>query len=81
MINPTTPLFDALSKTVPIDRIASIRIIHHWSYDELYVKSTDGSESRLAFENEKVQVWYDGRIRTFALCKLDYILLGKTIVL
>ena len=65
---------------IPVDKIVSIRISHHWSYDELYVKLTDGSERITTLENGKIQVSDNGCISTYALCKLDYIEFGKTLI-
>ncbi len=59
--------------------IASIRISHHWSYDELYIKMSDGSERTVTFENARIQVIDNGRVGIYALCKLDYIELGRTL--
>ena len=77
IINRTTLRFDSIT----VEKIRSIRILHHWSYDELHVKLTDGSERIINLENGKIQVSDNGRISTYALCKLDYIELGKTISL
>ena len=75
IINRATFRFDG----IPVDKIVSIRISHHWSFDELYVKLTDGSERITTLENGKIQVSDNGCISTYALCKLDYIELGKTL--
>ena len=75
IINRATLRFDS----IPVDKIVSIRIFHHWSYDELCVKLTDGTESIIALENGKIQVSDNGCVYTYALCKLDYIELGKTL--
>ncbi|MGM9665614.1 MAG: nuclease-related domain-containing protein [Eubacteriales bacterium] len=79
IINRDTLRFESAQGIVSADRIISIRIFHHWSYDELYIKLTDGSESVIAIENAKIQVSDNGCIDTYALCKLDYIELGRTI--
>ena len=73
IINRATLRFDG----IPVDEIVSIRISHHWSYDELCVKLIDGSEKNITLENEKIQVSDNGRTSTYAFCKLDYIELGK----
>lgn len=80
IINRATLRFDTPQGIIPVDRIISICISHHWSYDELYIKLTDGSESIISLENSKIQVSDNGRISTYALCKLDYIELGKTLI-
>ena len=64
-------------ENISVEKIVSIRIYHHWSYDELYVKLMDGSEKKLVLENGKIQVSDNGCISTHALCKLDYIKFGK----
>lgn len=79
MINRATMQFDSPQGIICADRIVSIRISHHWSYDELYIKLTDSSESIIALENAKIQISNNGHISTYALCKLDYIELGRTL--
>ena len=39
----------------------------------------DGSIKTITLENAKIQVSDNGRISTYALCKLDYIELGRTL--
>lgn len=80
IINRATLRFDTPQGIIPVDRIVSIRIFHHWSYDELYVKLTDGLENIITLENGKIQVSNNGRVSMYALCKLDYIELGKTLI-
>ena len=63
--------------SIAVDEIVSIRIAHHWSYDELYVELTDGTGSIITCENGKIQVNDNGSISTYALCKLNYIEFGK----
>jgi hypothetical protein len=75
IINRSTLRFD----NIPVDRIVSIRISHHWSYDELHITMVDSSVRTITFENAKIQVNDNGRISTYALCKLDYIELGRTL--
>ena len=77
IINRDTLQFSTRKGVVPVDKIVSIRIYHHWSYDELYVRLSDGTESVISLENGKIQVNDNGRIGAYALCKLDYIELGK----
>ena len=67
-------------ESIPADKIVSIRISHHWSYDKLYVKLTDGSEKMIALENGKIRVNENGHISTYAFFKLDYIEMGKTLI-
>lgn len=61
------------------NNIVSIRISHRWSCDELYIKMTDNSVQNITLENEKIRVNDNGHIRNYALCKLDYIELGRTL--
>ncbi len=79
IINRDTLQFHTPQGTILVDSIVSIRIYHHWSYDELYIKLTDGSECVTTLENEKIQVNDNGYVSSYALCKLDYIKLGRTI--
>ena len=79
VINRDTLLFETPQGMICADRIASIRINHRWYYDELYIKLTDGSESLISLENAKIQADDNGCVSTYALCKLDYIELGRTL--
>ena len=80
-INRATLRFSSSRGIIPADRIASIRMIHHWSYDELHITLTDGSTRLLSRENAKIQFRYNGQIITRSLCRLDYIELGRTLIL
>ena len=79
IINRATLQFETPQGNISADNIASIRISHHWSYDELYITMTDNSMRAITSENAKIQVSDNGRISTYALCKLDYIELGRTL--
>ena len=79
IINRFTLRFETPQGNIYADNIISIRIYHHWSYDELHITMTDGSERTVSLENAKIQVSDNGRISTYALCKLDYIELGRTL--
>lgn len=79
IIDRATLRFQTPQGTIFADNIISIHLSHHWSYDELYIKLTDGSECVLTLENAKIQVNDNGRISDYALCKLDYIELGRTL--
>lgn len=74
-INRATLQFE----NIPPDQIVSIYITHHWSYDELHIKLVDGSESVVALENAKIKVSDNGKVSSYALCKLDYIEFGRTL--
>ena len=79
IINRATLRFETPQGNISADNIAFIRISHHWSYDELHITMVDGSISIITLENAKIQVSDNGRISTYALCKLDYIELGRTL--
>ena len=79
IINRATLRFETPQGNISTDNIAFIRISHHWSYDELHITMVDGSISIITLENAKIQVSDNGRISTYALCKLDYIELGRTL--
>ncbi len=80
IIKRATLRFEASQGVLPADQIVSIHISHHWSYDELHITMTDGSVNIISLENAKIQVSDNGRISTYALCKLDYIELGRTLI-
>ena len=79
IINRATLRFETPQGNISADNIAFIRISHHWSYDELHITMTGGSVRTITLENAKIQVSDNGRISTYALCKLDYIELGRTL--
>lgn len=79
IINRTTLRFKTPQGDISADNIDSICISHHWSYDELHITMADGSIKTITLENAKIQVSDNGRISTYALCKLDYIELGRTL--
>ena len=80
IINRTSLQFETTQGIISADNIISIRIYHHWSYDELHIQMTNGAENILSLENAKIQVNDNGRISSYALCKLDYIELGRTLI-
>ena len=57
--------------------IHSISISHHWSYDEVNIKTKDGACHIVNVENGSVIVIDNGQRYRYALCKLDYIQLGQ----
>lgn len=63
-------------ETIGRKDIRSIEIIHHWSYDELLIKRTDGRECLVPSENAKLKV-NDGKgVREYSVCKLTRIYVG-----
>jgi len=56
--------------------IDSISIVHHWSYDDLTIKTVSGRVYNVMRENDHVIVNENGHKYRYALCKLDYIKLG-----
>lgn len=66
---------------ISADNMSSIQILHHLSYDELHITMLDSSVKTITLENAKIQVSENGITNTYALCKLDYIKLGKTLCL
>ena len=63
----------------PISRcdIQSIAITHHWSYDELRIKTITGTYFISKVENASVYVIENGYKKRYALCKLDHIQIGS----
>ena len=61
------------------ENITSIRIIHHWWFDELWIKMSDGGKITCMQENAKIQVKCNGYDREYALCNLNYIEFGRTL--
>ena len=57
--------------------IICIQIWHHWSYDELLICLKNGKKHTISQENVKIRVSENGIIQEYALCKLDYIELGR----
>lgn len=80
IVNRTTLQFKTPQGKILGDDIISIRISHHWSYDELHIQMTNGVESVISLENAKIQVNDNGYVSSYALCKLDYIELGGTLI-
>ena len=81
VIDRRTLCFPTENGSIPPSHIASISIYHHWSYDDLFIKTKDGTEEIIALENAKIQVIDNGYCKNYALCKLDEITLGGTIEL
>ena len=77
IINRATLRFETPQGNISADNIASIRISHHWSSDDLYITMVDGFTTTITLENAKIQVSDNGRTSTYALCKLDYIEFGR----
>ncbi len=56
--------------------IHSISIIHHWSYDELKIKTVNGTCFISKIENASIFVIDNGVKKKYALSKIDYIQFG-----
>ena len=78
-INRDTLNFESPKGIITASQIVSIRIVHHWSYDDFYIQLIDGSENVISLENAKINVKDNGDTSTYPLCKLDYIQLGRTL--
>lgn len=70
-------IFRISNKVVHKSDISTISIEHHWSYDELYIKTHQGITYNTKCENKHIKVIENGYARQYALCKLDYIELGN----
>ena len=73
---------DSLRFTTPTGilsrrNIHSISIRHHWSCDEIYIKTKDGACHTINVENGSISVIDNGQRYRYSLCKLDYIQLGQ----
>ncbi len=77
IINRQTLCFSDEEGSIPPHSIDYIRIYHHWCYDELHIKTDDGRERVVRAENAKIQTNDGGYVRSYSLCKMDYIFLGK----
>lgn len=69
--------FRTQNKLLKRSDISTISIKHHWSYDELYIKTHQGITYNIKLENEHIRVIENGYTHQYALCKLDYIELGN----
>ena len=72
--------FETPQGVISPEKISSINISHHLSYDQLRITMLDGSTKTISLENAKIQVDENDCISTYALCKLDLIELGKTLI-
>ena len=79
IINRYNLRFETAQGIIPTDRIVSIHIIHHWSYDELHILLDNNDKYLIYSENAKIQVFDNGCFKSYSLCKLDYIEFGRTI--
>ncbi len=79
IINRNTLRFKTSQGNIPAENIVSVRIFHHWFYDELHITMENGSIKTISLENAKIQVKDNGCISTYALCRIDYIKLGRTL--
>lgn len=70
-------IFATSSGTLNRHNIQLISISHHWSYDEVKIEAKDGTRYVVNIENGSIYVIDNGYKYRYALCKLDYILLGN----
>ena len=61
------------------DKLTGVYKPHEYGEVILPLTMADGSIKTITLENAKIQVSDNGRISTYALCKLDYIELGRTL--
>jgi hypothetical protein len=69
-------MFKTPTKILKRRDISSIVINHHWSYDDLIIKTNQGAVYKTKVENAHIMVIENGYTHRYALCKLDYIKLG-----
>lgn len=77
IIDEKTLQFEITNKFITKDKIKSIQIKHHWSYDKLTIILKDGAEYETTQENAKIKVEYNGEKKEYALCKLENIKIGS----
>lgn len=77
IIDEKTLQFNISNKFITKDKIKSIQIKHHWSYDKLTIILKDGTEYETTQENAKIKVKCNGQTKEYALCKLQNIEIGS----
>ena len=70
-------IFKTQNKFLKRSDISTISVKHHWSYDDLIIKTKQGNRYTFKAENAHIRVIENGYARQYALCKLDYIELGN----
>ena len=70
-------IFKTPFKVLQRKDIYEIAIKHHWSFDELTIKTHQNIEYKTEIENGNIRVIENGCVRQYAFCKLDYIELGE----
>lgn len=79
LISELSLCFQVEGKIIQKTDIDYIQISHHFSFDELHIVLKNGSEVMVKAENAKLLVNDNKKHHEYALCKLDYIKIGKTI--
>lgn len=79
IINPYTLCFQTNEYIIHKKEIRSIRIKHHFSYDELYIFLIDQSLKVIEVENGSIEANVNGTKYLYYFSKIDYIELGNTI--
>ena len=69
--------FNTAEGVITRKEIHSISITHHWSYDELKIKTLRGVCFTAQAENASIYVIDNGYKKRYALAKLDYIQFGN----
>ena len=77
VICDTSLRFDTPVSVLTRKDIESIRLVHHWSYDEVSIKTLKGEQYETKVENMLIEVMDNGEKHLYGMYKLDYIELGK----
>ncbi len=71
--------FTTVYGTIKRNDILEIFIKHHWSYDELEIHTMSGHVIHWKAENKILKVVDNGQRKNYAVCKLDWIRMGRKI--
>lgn len=77
IITPASLIFNCYGKPITKDEIKLIRIVHRFSYDELYIELRNGESVRTIVENGNISVINDGIHRVYSFSKIDCIIIGE----
>lgn len=76
IISSKSLIFRDPDKQITKDEIKKIRIVHHFSYDELNIELRNGETSKTTVENGDISVLEDGVHRTYSFSRIDWIVIG-----